>query len=250
MKHLFDALFIACLLAGGGLSSCQLSKQKHTPHVLLITGGHEYEVEAFDRMLSKLPITYDKVEHPYAYPLLKDTEAGKYDAVCLYDMPKEIPVEAQNDFVAMLRKGKGLVVLHHAFCSYDSWPEYVKIAGGRYHHYPWIKEGVEQPPSSFKHGLTFDVEVVDPTHPVTRGISAFRITDEVYAGTEILPGIHPLLSTNEPASSPLLAWSHMYENSRVVTFTLGHDHLSWENPSFVSILSQSILWVAEGSVRP
>ncbi|MDR1556002.1 MAG: ThuA domain-containing protein [Tannerellaceae bacterium] len=247
MRHLFSALFFACLLSGATLFSCRLAEQKHTPHILLITGGHEYEVEAFDRMLSELPVTYDKVAHPYAYPLLKDSEIAKYDAVLLYDMPKEIPEEAQNDFITMLRKGKGLVVLHHAFCSYDFWPEYTRIAGGRYHHYPWTKAGVEQPPSSFRHGVTFDVRVADPTHPVTQGIRDFRITDETYGGTEILPGVHPLLSTDEPTNGPLVAWSHTYENSRVVTFTLGHDSLSWTHPAFVSILSRSLCWVAESN---
>ncbi|MDR1920080.1 MAG: ThuA domain-containing protein, partial [Tannerellaceae bacterium] len=225
MKHSFYASFLACSFALAALAGCSPAKEK--PHVLLITGGHAYEEEPFDRMLAKLPITYDKAEHPNAYPLLKAGEIEKYDVVLLYDMPKEIPEEAQADFIAMLEKGKGLVVLHHAFCSYDFWPEYTKIAGGRYHHYPWTENGLERPPSAYRHGVTFDVKIADARHPVTRGISDFRITDETYRGTEILPDVHPLLTTEAPTSAPLLAWTHRYGHAAVVTLTLGHDSLAW-----------------------
>jgi type 1 glutamine amidotransferase len=210
--------------------------------VLLITGGHDYDKENFDAMLRKLPISYDHVKHPDAYGMLKADRIDKYDVVLLYDMPKEIPPEAQQDFIAMLNKGKGLVVLHHAFCSYDHWPEYVRIVGGRYHHYTWMKDGIEQKPSTFTHDATLQVRVEDKKHPITKGVSDFEIIDEAYGGTEILPTVHPILSTDSPLNGPLVCWTNTYGKSRVVALTLGHDHLAWENPAFIKTLSQSIVW--------
>ena len=218
---------------------------KKTANVLFITGGHEYEKELFAELLSKLPITYDHVEHPNAHKMLKSENISKYDAILLYDMPKEISEEAQTDFIDMLKKGKGVVVLHHAFCSYDFWPEYLKIAGGRYNHYRWIKDGVEQRPSNYKHDVEFDIKIEDTNHPITKGLSDFSIIDEAYGNTQILPTVHPLLSTNTQPSGPLVCWTNQYENSRIVTLTLGHDIRAWEHPSFIEILSRSILWVAK-----
>ena len=230
-------LFMAILF-----SSCSAKK---TAHVLFITGGHDYDKEQFEVLLSKLPITYDHAEHPNAHKMLKSDVISKYDAVLLYDMPKEISDEARADFIAMLEKGKGLVVLHHAFCSYDIWPEYVKIAGGRYHHFPWEKDCVEQTPSTYKHDVEFDIKVEDLNHPITKGISDFSIIDEAYGNTELLTTVHPLLSTNTPLNGPLVCWTNQYGKSRIVTLTLGHDRHTWENPTFIEILSRSILWVAK-----
>lgn len=133
MKAIGKSLLILSLAIGAVLffSTCK----KNSPvKVLFITGGHNYDKEKFDLMLAKLPIVYDHIEHPNAHSFLKADKLEKYDVVLLYDMPKEISEEAQRDFISMLEKGKGLVALHHAFCSYDFWPEYTKIIGGRYHH--------------------------------------------------------------------------------------------------------------------
>ena len=244
MKKISHILFV-CLIVFFVLNACQGKKEKVTPHVLLITGGHGYDEAAFNEMLEKLPVTYDHVKHPDAHVMLKKENIARYDAVLLYDMPKEISEEAQKDFIAMLEEGKGLVVLHHAFCSYDFWPEYLTIIGGRYQHYPWEKDGVEQPVSTSEHDVPFDVKLVDKTHPVTKGVEDFRITVETYVGTRILLTLRPLLSTDEPTRGPLFCWTNPYKNSRVVTFTLGHDHLAWEHPAFLKILSQSLLWVSQ-----
>ncbi|MDR1332492.1 MAG: ThuA domain-containing protein [Tannerella sp.] len=237
---------IAAVLAGlclcAGVHSCRAEKDK--VHVLLVTGGHEYDTEGFEQLMEALPVTYEHVAHPNAYARLKADAIAAYDAVLLYDMPADIPAEAQADFIAMLEKGKGLVVLHHAFCSYDSWPEYTRIAGGRYHHYEWSQDGATRPHSRFTHDVTFQVTVADRNHPVTKGVADFRLTDETYGGTEILPDVHPLLTTGEPTSNSPIGWTNAYRNARVVTLTPGHDRHTWEHPAFRTLLSQALLWVA------
>jgi type 1 glutamine amidotransferase len=238
-------LMFVCLIAWPVFSACWESKEKKIPHVLFITGGHEYDEIAFNQLLAKLPITYDHVKHPDAHAMLKAGKIAPYDVILLYDMPKEISEEAQADFIAALDGGKGLVALHHAFCSYDFWPEYASIIGGRYHHYPWKENGVEKPASTYKHGVTFDVKVADKNHPITKGVEDFSLTDETYGGVELLPTVHPLLTTDEPTSGPLVCWTNPYRNARIATFILGHDQLVWENPSFIKILSQAIYWTAD-----
>jgi type 1 glutamine amidotransferase len=233
MNRLIGLFLSICLLVG--FQSC---KQNTPVKVLLITGEHDYDKENFEVMLGKLSMIYDHVEHPDAYAMLKADKIKDYDVVLLYDMPRNIPDEARKDLIAMLEKGKGLVVLHHAICSDDYWDEYVKIVGGRFHHYPWMKDGIEQLPSTFTLDVTMPIRVEDNNHPVTRGLSDFEIIDEVYGGIEILPTVHPLLSSN----SELVCWTNTYGNSHVVAFILGHDKHAWENPAFIKTLSQAIVW--------
>jgi len=231
-----------CLLTVVILFSCNTEKDIK---VLLITGGHDYDKDGFNELLAKLPITYDHVEHPDAYAMLEPEKVAPYDVVLLYDMPKETTSSTDRLFYRLGEAGKGIVVLHHAFCSYDFWPNYSKIIGGRYFRHGWRKNGIDQPASTYTHDVTFNVKVEDPNHPVTEGVKDFQITDETYGLIDIQPTVYPLLSTTEPSSAPLVGWTNIYLNSRVVTLTLGHDKNAWENPSFIKILSQAIKWTAD-----
>jgi len=243
MKNLVEIfLLMIGLLVGYGLTSCQSEKEVK---VLIVTGGHSYDEDGFDKLLAKLPISYDLVKHPEAFDMLTAENIKNYRTVLLYDMPNEITDNAKSDFLSMLENGIGLVVLHHAVCSYRRWPEYMRIVGGRYAHKAWTKDGIEQPASTYVHDVDVIVKVGELEHPVTKGVKDFQIVDEVYGNMEILPTVHPLLFTDEPKSSPLLCWVNTYGNSRVVTLTLGHDKQAWENPSFIQILSQAIRWTAE-----
>ena len=225
------------------LNGCD--KKQENIKLLVITGGHDFDEAPFFCMIDNLAgIEYDHAEHPYAHALLKE-EISKYDAVLLYDMPQEISKEAQDNFIAMLQAGKGLVVLHHAFCSYESWPEYTQIAGGRYHHYDWEKEGKPQPPSDYEHDVVLAIKVENFAHPITQGISDFQIIDEIYSGVEILPNVQPLLSADKPSPGRLVGWTNIYADAHVVTLLPGHDEKAWNNPAFSQLLQQSLTWAAK-----
>jgi type 1 glutamine amidotransferase len=243
MKY-FVRLFLLMigLLVGYGLSSCNSEKEVK---VLVVTGGHSYDEAGFDQLLANLPIKYDLVKHPDAFDMFSAEKIKNYQTVLLYDMPENITEIAQKDFLSMLENGIGLVVLHHAVCSYRHWPEYMRIVGGRYAHTPWTKDDIEYPASTYEHDVLLNVKVGELEHPVTQGVEDFQIVDEVYGNMEILPIVHPLLFTDEPLSSPLLCWVNRYGNSRIVTLTLGHDKQAWENPVFIRLLSQAIRWTSE-----
>src|SRR5947207_3328917 len=96
--------------------------------VLVVTGGHGFEQEPFFKLFKEnQDVTFQAVEHPHAYASLKPEAAKQWDVLVLYDLQANIPDEAKADFVARLKEGKGLVVLHHALCSYQHWPEFAKI---------------------------------------------------------------------------------------------------------------------------
>ena len=222
------------------LSSCS----NKTTRVLLFTGGHLFERDEFFSMLESLPdITFEEVQHPNALAKLKPENRKSYDVILLYDMPNAISETEKADFINYLEEGNGLVVLHHSYCSYQDWPEYKAIIGGKYYERKWVDEnGVERPSSTFKHNVTFTVNVADKKHPITKGIEDFEITDETYKNSIINPGVHVLLTTTEPTSSPVIAWTNKYGKSEIPTILLGHDDKVWTNPNFKQLLRQAIIW--------
>ena len=219
-------------------------QKKKTPvRVLLIVGGHDYD-KSFDAYVQSLPdIVVHKVEHPNALFMLRSENRASFDVILLYDLYQPINDQEKKDFTDCLKAGKGLVVWHHASASYQKWPEYQIIMGGCYHLQPWTdSKGVSQPGSTYKHDVNFRIKVADKKHPITKGIGDFDIIDETYGKCSVNPGVHVLLTTDEPTSTPSIAWTNRYGKSKVVSILLGHDQKAWNNPDFKKLLSQAIHW--------
>jgi type 1 glutamine amidotransferase len=214
--------------------------------VLVVTGGHAYDTNAFAALFWQNPeISVRSVRQPMAQTLFSEEAAADYDLMVWYDMWQPIDEVAKRNLAARIREGKGLVALHHSIVSYQDWPEYVDLVGGRYHSKKWTQNGVERPASTYKHDVVIPVKVVDPQHPVTAGMGDFEILDETYGGVQVKPGTHVLLRTDEPTSTPQLAWAHSFGKGRVVYLQLGHDHQAYGNPHFQRLLRQAIQWVGK-----
>jgi type 1 glutamine amidotransferase len=209
-------------------------------HVLIVTGGHDFDRESFFEMFDSFQeISYTKLKHPEANAQLGKINSKTFDAVVFYDMPKTISEEEKQSYLKLLKTGKGLVFLHHSQCSYQLWDEYKNIVGGKYH-----EEKKSPATSTYQHDVTFTVRITDPKHPVTKGIKDFEILDEVYGNTEVLPGVTPLLETDHPQSSKIIGWTHKIENSRIVYIQPGHDKNAWFNPNYQKLVRQAIAFVA------
>jgi len=217
--------------------------------ILVITGGHDYKVEQFNQMLTSLGdnISYQVAELPAAYEKFRPENRSKYDVLVFYHMWQKITDEQKKDFADCIRQGKPLVALHHSICAYDDWPEYFDIIGGKYFHKPTTVKGKEYQPCTYIHDLHFKVKISDPKHPVTQGIKDFEVFDETYKGYYVEVGVTPLLTTDEPTSTPVIGWTKKYGKAQVVTLQSGHDAPTFENPNFRKILKQSIEWTYKAS---
>jgi type 1 glutamine amidotransferase len=243
--------FLRCGLIAGvllSLSACVSESTQHSGRrirVLVVTGGHDFEHEAFFKLFSDNPdITFRAVEHPNAHSLLRPESAKNYDVLVAYDMHQEISDEAKGDLLAWLSHGKGFVVLHHAIASYQQWPEYSRIIGAHYYLQKTTVDGVEKARSTYQHGMHFKIHIVDSNHPVTRSVSDFEIHDEVYNLFDVVKDVHPLLTTDEPESNKVIGWAKTYGPARVVYLQSGHDHFAYENSNYQQILRQAIRWTA------
>jgi type 1 glutamine amidotransferase len=245
MKTFISSLLLSVILT---LAVSATTPPAKPIRILVITGNHTYKVDQFNQMLAGLGdnITFQIAELPGAYDMFLPQNRSKYDVLVFYHMWQKITDEQAKVLAECIMEGKPLVALHHSICAYDDWPEYFNIIGGKYFHKPTTVKGKEYAACSYIHDVHFNVKVVDPNNPVTKGISDFEIFDETYKGYYVEDGVTPLLKTDEPSSAPVIGWSKKYGKARVVTLQSGHDAPTFENPNFRKLLKQSIEWVYAG----
>jgi len=214
--------------------------------VLIVTGGHDFERESFFAMFD----SFENVD--YVEALQKDhseifehaSNLDPYDVIVLYNMSQEISEKRQNNFIDVLKKGKGLVVLHHAMCAFDDWQKYENIVGGRYFHKESVREGKAYKRSIFKNHVDTKVKIA-AKHPVTRGVEDFVVHDENYKGFYFKKDNKVLLTTDEDTSDTNIGWVRKYGRSRVCYIQLGHDGKVYGNQNYRKLVSQAIRWSAE-----
>lgn len=214
--------------------------------ILIITGGHDFEREAFFKIFSDMGnITFREAMHPDANDAYFPDAAKEYDVMVFYDMNQNITEPQKEALVNLLKKGKGLVVLHHALANYQDWPEYEKIIGGRYFLKDTERDGILYPRSTYQHDLNLNIRIAKTRHPVTKGVKDFFIRDEAYGGFFVSKSVQPLLTTEHAQSGPIVGWAHQYGKSKVVVIQLGHDHLAYENANYRKLVAQAIRWISQ-----
>lgn len=213
--------------------------------VLLLTGGHGFEKDHFLKVFednSAIALTHASHGKTNATAYERD-DLLNFDAVVLYDLQKEITDAQKTKFLSLFEKGVGLVVLHHALVSYQHWPDYERIIGGRYPEADG-KAGAVTPQVGWEHDHEVPVVILAKDHPITAGMKNFTIHDEIYWGFRVQPDVTSLITTTHPKSGKPLAWTRTEGKSRVVYLQLGHDHQAYENPDYRQLLARSIQWVA------
>ena len=248
MKHpLLSALLILC---AGGVSAAGAAEGSAPIKVLVVTGGHGFQPEPFFRMFQDNPdLTYTTAAQDKAAEAYDGEDLLSYDVVVLYDSPSTITDAQKARFLSLFDKGVGVIVLHHALLSYQGWPEYERIAGGKYVLDPekesdptvrgsncWNDPGQ----NGCKPDVTIPVRIVAKDHPVTAGLRDFTLTDELYLDVHMRPDVVPLAATGDE----VLVWARDQGQSRVVATMLGHGPPAYADPSFRKLLAQSIRWVA------
>jgi len=213
--------------------------------ILVVTGGHGYNKEAFNEMLKSLgnSFTYEVVEFPDAFRMFLPENRSSYDVLLFYHMWQKITPEQQEAFASCISSGKPVVALHHSICAFDDWEEYWRIIGGKYFHKPTMLDGKEYPACSYIHDIHFKIKVADKKHPVTKGINDFEIFDETYKGYWVDSGVRVLLTTDEPSSTHVVGWAKTYGKARIVVLQSGHDTPTFQNETYRRLLRQALEWV-------
>jgi hypothetical protein len=234
--HLLCALTLLMLVGCASPTSETHADKKIK--VLIVTGGHAFKAEPFFKMFADNPeITYTWTTQHTNAEAYDRADLFSYDVVLLYDSPTKITDAQKARFLELFDKGIGVIVLHHAYLSYPMWPEYERIAGGKYVYLnEEMVNGITS--STYKGNVDIPVTVV-AKHPVTAGLPEhFILHDELYSNMHMLNNSKPLLKNGDQ----WLAWYRTEKKSRVVGTIVGHG--CYEDPNFQKLIAQSIRWVA------
>lgn len=148
-----------------------------------------------------------------------------------------------SDFV---RGGKGFVAFHAASTAYYDWPEFQQLVA-----LTWKLQF-----TSHTAYATFKVAIEDREHPITRGLTDFWITDELYQNMVTL--------TNTPYQRLCTAFARtdiggtgkhepmlittQFGQGRGLNLLLGHDVPAMRNTGFRTLLLRGTEWAASGHV--
>lgn len=234
---LFLALFLFFVSA-----QCQDLK------ILVVTGGHKFDRESFFAMFDSMDgIQYEEAIQPRANEMIASGAADQYDVLVFYDMYQEISPDQKEALLKLLKQGQPMLFFHHSLVSYQNWPEFEKIIGGRYFDETRYKGTPEDGFSTYQHDTDIPMHIMAENHPATKGLADFVLFDEVYGNTVVLPGVIPLVGTNHPKSTPVISWENHYGNATIIYIQPGHGKSCFENANYRRLMEQSIKYLAESN---
>ena len=246
MRHTAVVLTLIGLFAGYSPTRetpAQGRNDAQSKKVLIVTGidypGHKWKLTApvlaqaiaADNRL-KVTVTEDPND-------LASDKLGGYDVIVLHFMNWETPdpgPQARANLKAVVRSGKGLVLVHFACGAFQQWPEFVELAGR-----VWDPKLRGHDP----HGK-FAVKIVDPEHPAMKGMKDFETTDELYtclAGKTPIKVLATARSKVDNKDYPM-AFVLNYGKGRVFHSVLGHDVQALANPDVGRLFRNACAWSA------
>jgi hypothetical protein len=129
-----------------------------------------------------------------------------------------------------------LVLYHFALGAFEEWDGFVDLAGRI-----WDKTKRAHDP----HG-PFTVNIVDPDHPVTRGMDDFETVDELYTCFGGETPIHLLATARSKVDGQDYPMAFVLEvgQGRVFHTPLGHDVRAVTMPGPAELIRRGCLWAA------
>jgi hypothetical protein len=210
--------------------------------IMLVTGGHAFDtIQFFDMFDALQGIEYEHFEQPKANQRIASGKTGDYDVLVFYDMWQGIGDIEKQAYLKLTNEGKPMLFLHHSIVSYQSWPEFEKILGGKY--VEKARGVAPEDQSNYEHDVWVYSKVENIT-PVTKGFGELRFFDEIYGNVRISDNVLPLLKTRHPKSMEIIAWENSYNNSKIVYIQPGHDYRTFGDESYRKLLAQTIHYLA------
>src|SRR5262245_12340303 len=232
-----------CALICGAVASA--AERGGKLNVLIVTGGHGFESELFFKVFKdNAEITFTHTTQGKTSEAYERADLLSYDVLVLYDMVQIITESQKAKFRSLFDQGIGLVVMHHALCSYQDWPDYERIIGGKYFMKDESRGDATIPKSDFQHDVEMPIKIVATDHPITAGLKDFTIFDEIYIGFRAQPDVTPLITTTHLKSGNPLAWTRTQGKSRVVYLQLGHGPSAYNDPNYRKLVAQGIRYAA------
>lgn len=243
MRHALLALFVAMSATGAALA-----EDAPSARALILTGENNHDWKATTPKIKGALeqggyFAVDVSDDPEA-PILSDPEKLKAYKIIVLNLNrgKRWSAEREKNFLDYVKGGGGLVVVHAANNAFDGWDDYDTLVGGT-----WRSKGTAFPDRGTFHPAygPFEVKVVDPDHPITRGLEpTFTTKDEKYSNLRLQKDIHVLAQAEEGGKPQPMLFVLTSGKGKVFHTALGHDLAAMQNPQFLDTLIRGARWAA------
>jgi type 1 glutamine amidotransferase len=155
------------------------------------------------------------------------------------------PEALKAAYVDFVQRGGGHVVVHAGSSSFPDWDEYLQVTLAT-----WKLGQTGHGP---RHEFT--VRIDDADHPVTSGLTGFKIHGELWHRTGIQEGVTVLASAfsakqqGGSGEDEPIAMVKQIGQGRSFTLLLGHSVDEMKAPGFVALLVRGTEWAATGNVN-
>lgn len=200
--------------------------------LLLFTGGeiHDYKgcgEAILDALKQAGHFDITRIEDDLS--ALESPKLDPYDVMVFYYTVGAITNAQKDGLLNFVASGKGFVGVHSAADSFRDCPEYRAMIGGWFVTHP--------------HYRRYQVSVVDPEHPITKGLEEFFVTDEQYI-LDYDPRVRVLCSALWKGQAMPVTWTKSWGKGRVFYLALGHDPQACRDDNFRLLLERGTLWAA------
>ncbi len=219
-----------------------------TKRVLIVT-GEDYKGHKWLQTTPVLKAMLDvdsrlAVQVTQDLATLKEEQVHDFDVLVMHFKNYDASMPGREGFDNLARfveRGGGLVMVHFSCGAFQEFlPDFTALAGrvwdpARRGHDPLGR---------------FTVEMVDPEHPITRGLDDFETIDELYT---CLVGETPIRVLAESQSKVdgkryPLAFVLDYGKGRVFHTVLGHNVVAYKTPGTAGLIRRGTLWAARAAV--
>ena len=134
------------------------------------------------------------------------------------------------------KRGGGFVVIHAG-----------AVAGGDAsadHYRDLIGGSWRQKTTKWREG-PMQLDFTDPAHPITGGVAAFAMKDEIYYDMDLRADIHVLATAPTPKKTIAQPQVWTYEKpgaQRAFVFIPGHNYVNFSRPDVRTLLLRGIAW--------
>lgn len=175
---------------------------------------------------------------------MDSTALSRYHVVVLHYMNWRTPAPgpgAQANLRRFVENGGGLVLVHFACGTWLDWAQFRELAGRVWN--PKLRGHDKRGP--------FRVDVVEPNHPITRGLASFETDDELYT---CLDGDTPIqvlakATSNVDKKDYPMAFVLQVGKGRVFHSPLGHDVKAFGPPT-LELFRRGVAWAAGFPPQP
>jgi len=154
------------------------------------------------------------------------------------------PPAMRAAFLDFVRCGKGFVSVHSGSSSCYDRPEYQQLAGGAWK----IGQTGHGPPHEFA------VKIINANHPITRGLTNFVTTDELWHRTALQANIEILATAfsapewKGTGKDEPVAFTTKFGAGRCFNLLFSHDVKAMNATGFQQMFCRGVEWAATGKV--